>query len=425
MSVAAAPKRFAILSIGDELMEGRHVDRNSATLSGWLVGLGLVPVEHVTLPDLEAEIATALQRLSKVADLILSTGGLGPTLDDMTREAAARAVGVALEHSPAEEARLRERFAELGREMATSNLRQVAFPAGAEPLANPLGTAPGFQLTVGEALYFALPGPPREMGPIFADSVVPRLKAAGYVQPAPARASFFLHAQSESVFAEEVQLAGDWMAPDADPRMGVTAGAGLLAVELVARQPGPESAARLAERASAFRQRFARWIYSEAEKDPARVLVRELLAAKVSVALAESCTGGRVAAALCASPGVSAVFERGWVTYSNQAKIDEVGVPAALLEAHGAVSREVAGAMALGAARRAGARLGLGISGVAGPTGGSPDKPVGLVCFGVAVDGEVTTFERQFPSAERTRIQAWAEAAGLLGLLRGLRRITG
>lgn len=418
-------RRFAILSIGDELMEGRHVDRNAAVLSKGLVALGFEPLEHLTLPDVESEICAGLQRLGAVADVIVSTGGLGPTLDDMTRAAAAGAVGVGLKRSASSEAWLRQRFADMGREMSSSNLRQADFPEGAVVLANEMGTAPGFSMRVGQALYFALPGPPREMGPMFQGAVAPALRAAGLVAAVPARQSFFLHAHSESVFAEDVRAAGDWMAPDADPRMGVTAGAGLLAVELVARSLDAESTKRLAARSAAFRERFGRWIYSEVEKEPAAVLARELIAAGVTVALAESCTGGRIAAALCAHAGVSAVFERGWVTYSNTAKEAELGVSGALLAKHGAVSVEVAGAMARGAAERAGARLGLGVTGIAGPGGGSEAKPVGLVCFGLSVDGEVETLERRFPSAERERVQTWAEAAGLILLLKGLRRLSG
>jgi nicotinamide-nucleotide amidase len=416
---------FAILSIGDELMEGRHVDRNAAALSRRLTERGFEPLEHLTLPDAEAAIRAGLSRLAERVDVIVSTGGLGPTLDDMTRSAAAAAAGVALVRSEPAEVELRARFEAMGREMAASNLRQVDFPAGARPLANPWGTAPGFELCLGRARYFALPGPPREMGPMFDEAVAPALAAAGLVVETPARQSFYLSAQSESVFAEDVQAAGDWMAPDADPRMGVTAGAGILSVELVARTADAAGSARLARRAAAFRERFSRWIFSETEKDPAALLAHELIEAGVSVALAESCTGGRLAASLCAHAGVSAVFERGWVTYSNAAKEAELGVPGALLAAHGAVSVEVAGAMARGAAERAGARLALGVTGISGPGGGSDDKPVGLVCFGLSVDGEVETFESRFPSAERERVQTWAETAGLLTLLRGLRRITG
>lgn len=417
--------RFSILSIGDELMEGRHVDRNTAELSAQLVKLGLEPTEQLTLPDVEDELARGIARLCASADVVISTGGLGPTLDDVTRSAAAKAAACELVRSPEAEAWLRARFEAMGREMVPSNLRQADFPSTAAVLPNAMGTAPGFSVGVGEALYFALPGPPREMGPMFHSEVIPALCKAGLVGAAPLRQSFYLHAQSESVFAEEVRAAGDWMAADADPRMGVTAGAGLLAVELVARSTSAASARIFAARCEAFRERFGPWIYSEEEQAPAAVLARELIAAGVTAAMAESCTGGRIAAALCAHAGVSAVFERGWVTYSNAAKVDELGVPAELIEAHGAVSVEVAAAMARGAAERAGARLGLGVTGIAGPGGGSAEKPVGMVCFGLSVDGQVETKQRRFPSSERERIQTWAEAEGLLLLLQGLRRLTG
>lgn len=417
--------RFAVVSIGDELMEGRHLDRNAATIAKCLVAAGLQPAEHVTLGDDEGDLVQAFRRLAERVDVIVSSGGLGPTLDDMTRSAAARAAGVELEHSAEAEVVLRDLYLEMGREMAASNLRQVEFPAGARVLANRKGTAPGFGIQIGACWSFALPGPPREVGPMLEEQVMPTLEELGLVVRAPDRRSFYLHAQSESVFAEQVAEAGDWMAEDADPRMGVTAGAGLLAVELVARQATDESAAQLAERVHAFRVMYREWIYSETEKSLGIVLARELIEAGVSVALAESCTGGRITAELCRTPGISAVLEHGWVTYSAGAKQAELGVEAALIEAHGVVSREVAGAMAQGAWERSGARLVLAVTGVAGPGPDEAGAPEGLVWFGLAIDGQVTCFERRFPPVGRVRVQTWAEVAGLIALLEGLRQITG
>lgn len=416
---------FAVVSIGDELMEGRHVDRNAAVISKALMGAGLEPRLHLTLADEEDLLTSTFKRLASEVDIIVSSGGLGPTLDDTTRSAGARAAGVELERSASAEAVLRQLFEDMGREMVLSNLRQVDFPVGAHVLANGKGTAPGFGVAIGGAWYFALPGPPREMGPMLEAAVLPLLSELGLVGRKPDRRSFFLYAQSESVFAEEVAALGDWMAPDADPRMGVTAGAGLLAVELVARTATDEAAARLAERVHAFRVRYSEWIYSETEKSLGRVLAKELIESGVSIALAESCTGGRIAADLCRNAGISAVFERAWVVYSAKAKQDELGVPRGLIEDHGVVSSEVAAAMAVGAAQRSGARLALSVTGVAGPGPNDDGSPEGLVWFGLCSDGAVQTFERRFPPVGRVRVQTWAEVAGLIALLEGLRRLTG
>lgn len=424
--------RFAVLAIGDELMEGRSVDRNSAAISRHLVALGFEPREHLTLPDDQALIEARLRELAPRVELIVSTGGLGPTLDDVTRAAFAAAGGHALERDRGVEAALERFFAELGRDFAETNRRQADFPSGARVLDNPHGTAPGFATRIGETLCLVLPGPPREMQPMLEGPATEALAAEGLVAGAPARRRFYLALLSESAFAQEVADNGNWMAPGADPRMGVTAADGVLAVELMARSMGAASEAALEERAAAFRALFGDAIYSETEKRLERVVVERLLsksAAGVTVATGESCTGGAIAAALCSVPGASAVFREGFVTYSNAAKQRDLGVPAELLEAHGAVSEEVVRAMATGLAERTGARLCLTVSGIAGtdggPDGGSEEKPVGLVWFGLAVDGEVLAVERRFPPVGRARIQRFAVHTGLGLLLDALERLSG
>ena len=228
-----ARPRAAILSIGDELIQGRHVDRNAATLSAWLTERGVEVVRHLTVDDDEQGLTEALMDLARVSDLVISTGGLGPTLDDTTRAASAQAAGVELVRDAAAQAALEQRFVEMGREMAASNLRQVDVPAGAVVLPNSRGTAPGFlvPLAAGRSHHAALPGPPREMAPML-EHLGPLLAERGLVGEPLATRRFHLFLQSESVFAERVAQAGDWMARDADPLMSVTAGGGLLSVQL-------------------------------------------------------------------------------------------------------------------------------------------------------------------------------------------------
>ncbi|MEQ1891638.1 MAG: nicotinamide-nucleotide amidohydrolase family protein, partial [Planctomycetota bacterium] len=232
----------------------------------------------------------------------------------------------------------------------------------------------------------------------------------------PAR-SFYLFGLSESLFAER---AGVWMERGAEPLMGVTAKEGVLSVTLRARAAEAEFLAGLEQRAAEFRARFADELYSENEWELERALARALLARGTSFSAAESCTGGLVLALLTGVPGVSAVLGRGYVTYSDAAKEELLGVPRATLAEHGAVSRETAEAMARGAARASGAELTLAVTGIAGPDGGSAAKPVGLVWFATAYRGVVHSAERRFPAFGREAIRRWAARTGLYLALRRL-----
>ena len=367
------------------------------------------------LGDDEEGLATLVREAAQRCAVIVITGGLGPTLDDVTRHALARAAEVELVEDAASALHLREWFESRGRAFAESNRRQALFPRTAEILPNPVGTAPGFCIRIARALVFALPGPPREMLRMLEDQVLPRVEAGVLVTTALARASFYLLGLPESGFADR---AGAWMERTQNPLMGVTAHYGVLSVSLAARAEDCVAAERLlAQRVLEFRERFAEWIFSESDADPARALAALLFERELSVSVAESCTGGLVAAHLTNVPGISAVFGAGFVTYANQAKSALVGVEPALLAQHGAVSAPVAEAMARGAARAAGARCAVSVTGVAGPDGGSPQKPVGLVWFATAVDGAVHSEERRFALRDRELIREFA-ANTALDLLR-------
>lgn len=404
-SKARAP-RAAVIASGDELVLGSALDTNSAAIARRLAGLGWDIGRLLVLGDDEAALIAALRELARDHEAIVITGGLGPTLDDVTRHAVARAGEVPLELDTSVVSWLKELFASRGRPFVAANERQALFPRGAQVLANPHGTAPGFCARIGGALVFALPGPPREMRPMLEAHVVPRLERDVARPFAIARRALYLFGLSESAFAERC---GAWMARDAEVLVGVTAHEGVLSVSVVARDPSPAVAqVRADERASELAQRFEEHVFSREEHDLARVLARELLARSISIALAESCTGGLLAGRLTSVPGISAVFSAGWVSYANEVKVRELGVPRELLERHGAVSREVARAMAEGAARRAGARLALSITGVAGPSGGTSEKPVGLVWLAVSLDGRTTSEERRFVLPDRELIRAFA-----------------
>jgi nicotinamide-nucleotide amidase len=396
----------ALVGTGDELVEGRHVDTNSAEIARALIEAGLEPRRFTVLGDDEVALARTLLDLATDHGAILITGGLGPTLDDVTRHAVARAAGVELVRDDAALAGLHELFARRGRPFAESNARQALFPRGAVVLPNPNGTAAGFALEFAGTLVCALPGPPREMRPMLAGHVLPLLTERVAGLPCVERRMLHLYGIPEGAFADG---AGAWMARDSNPIVGVTASGGRLSVSVRAEAPTRALAIGLADqRAAEVRERFAAWLFSEDDPDLSHVLGRALIARGVTVALAESCTGGLAAERLTRVPGISAVFEYGFVTYANRAKSDLLGVDAPLLAAHGAVSAPVAAAMARGAADRSGARLAVAITGIAGPGGGSAEKPVGLVWFGLAVDGVVTTEERRFLDLGRDLVREFA-----------------
>ena len=416
--MSANDRDVALVSTGDELVLGATADTNSAAIARRLVEQGFEPRRFVLLGDDEDALVRELSELSARHVAIVVTGGLGPTLDDVTRHAVARAAGVDLVRDEKVLADLRALFAGRGRELAQANERQALFPSGAEVMPNPHGTAAGFCIEVGGALVFALPGPPREMLPMLEHEVLPRLSRLAASRSVHERREFHLLGLAESTFAD---MCGPWMGRALDPLIGVTARHGVLTVRLCASAPTRAEAVRAADaRAAQIRERFAAWIFSESDLEPASALAKELVSRNERVAVAESCTGGLVAAKLTSVPGISAVFDRGFVTYSNEAKVELLGVDPDLLRAHGAVSGPVAAAMALGAARRARAGCAVSVTGIAGPDGGSAEKPVGLVWFGTCVHGEITVCERRFVVRDRDLVREFAANTALDLLRRAL-----
>lgn len=423
MTRTARERAVALVATGDELILGAHVDSNSGAIARRLLDIGFEPRRFVVLGDDEDGLVHELLELAAAHAVIIMTGGLGPTLDDVTRHACARAAGVALESDADVLRDLKTLFASRGRPFAAANERQALFPRGARVLPNPNGTAAGFEITIAGARVFALPGPPREMAPMLEEAVLPVLvqgsKASGATSEY-ARRSFYLFGLSESTFAD---MCGAWMERSANPLIGVTAQHGVLSVQLRAHGATRSDAAALADmRAVEFRARFGEWIFSETLSEPYAALARELLERGERVAIAESCTGGLASEKLTRVPGISAVFERGLVTYSNTAKFELLGVEPELLAAHGAVSAPVSEAMARGAARSAGAPFAVSITGVAGPDGGTAEKPVGLVWFGVFARDRVWSEERRFVVRDRGLIREFAANTALELLRRAVIR---
>jgi nicotinamide-nucleotide amidase len=410
-AVIGEARRAAVVAVGDELIRGERADSNSGEIAAALADLGIEVERVLVLGDDAALLERAFVELCGAYRIVVATGGLGPTLDDVTRDAAAAAARVKLVRSPEVLEELSALWRRRGREMPRSNARQAEFPEGAQVMANRCGTAPGFRVWIEGGMLAALPGPPREMRDMLARELVPYLRATCGVSGALATRRFFLLGLSESEFADR---AGAWMERAANPLMGVTAHHGVLHVTLRARAESEPGANALVDaRAGEFRARFRHEVFSEDEPRPHFAVGRALIERGIGLALAESCTGGLLAARLTEVPGISAVLREAWVTYSNEAKTRSLGVSRELIERHGAVSREVAEAMASGAARAAGARLAVSITGIAGPEGGTPEKPVGTVWIALAFDGRVDAREHRLAPLSRDAVRAQAVHAAL------------
>lgn len=385
------------------------MDTNSAWLSRRLEGLGFRVVAHLSCADDERAIARALERAGQDARVVVVTGGLGPTSDDLTREGAARLLGVELLHHEPSWVAIQERFARFGRVASPSNRRQADLPRGARALENQLGTAPAFAFERGGVRYFSLPGVPREMRWLWEHHLLPALEP---LAPGARREwTFRTVGIAESALGERLESIE--RQGGVEVRYAVEEALGTIEVTLLLEANDPRAEERLAALRAEARAALGEHVCAEGGETLAAALARTLLERGLTVATAESCTGGRVAAFLTAIPGVSAAFQEGVVSYANQAKTRLLGVPDQLIAAHGAVSEPVARAMAAGVRERAGVDLGLGVTGIAGPDGGSAEKPVGLVHLAVARrDGQVTHLRRVFPG-EREQIQIRAAAAGL------------
>lgn len=378
----------AILAIGTELTRGELCDSNSCWLSEQLTALGVDVLEHATVDDNDARIAAALLRLGEEAELLLVTGGLGPTSDDRTAAAAAVALGVELVRDPASMAAIEARYRKAGRVMPETNRKQADLPMGAASLPNAVGTAPGFRVQFQRATAFFMPGVPHEMRHLFTEHVVP------VVARRVRRCSHQLHLRTfglpESLVAERL---GDLEAGGAlfDPRvtLGYRASFPEIEVKVLARAESEAVAQGLAETAAGeARARLRPHVFGGRKDSLAGVLGERLIATGLKIVTAESCTGGLVGRLLTDIAGSSRYYLGSVVAYHNTIKRALLGVDSAILEAHGAVSAEVACAMATGVLERTGADLAAAITGVAGPGGGTPDKPVGTVWFAIAAKGE-------------------------------------
>jgi nicotinamide-nucleotide amidase len=388
------------ISIGDELILGQSVDTNSAWLSRQLAAVGCAVTAHLTVPDHQRGIEQAIYECGERCDVLIITGGIGPTADDLTRQALAVVMRQELVLNDLWLKRLEDFFKSRGREMPASNTIQAMIPTGAAMIENALGTAAGIDATLSFDLpvpghsprkhtcrVFVMPGVPKEMMAMFARDVLPHIRQGGGGAVILSRV---LHSfgVGESSIAEKL---GDLMKRDRNPSVGTTVSGGIVSIRINSRFDSRDKAQNELDRsAEACRAALGDLVFGEDEQTLQAVVGRILAERKLTITTAESCTGGLLAKMITDVSGSSDYFRMGFITYSNQAKYERLGVSMEIINLHGAVSEPVVQSMASNALRLAQADVALAISGVAGPTGGSDAKPIGTVCIALAHEGGAT-----------------------------------
>jgi nicotinamide-nucleotide amidase len=394
----------ALLAIGDEVLRGEVANSNAAFLSERMFEAGLDLREHVVVSDEPTAIRSVLLRLRAEVDVVVATGGLGPTEDDRTVDVVADLLGVGtVADQPSLEA-MKKRFSTHGFEMTPNNLRQVRIPMGAQPLMNAAGIAPGFQIQLGAAEGYFLPGVPREMEKMFIEHVAPRLarQMAEIGVPPPAVRTWHVYGMGESHI--DHRLAGLLSGVEGATLHFRTANPENH-VKVVVRDRDPERSRATLEKIDAeLRKRIGPGIYAvDGDTFPSAV-AKSLRAQSATLAIAESCTGGLAGQLITSEAGASAFFRGSVVSYADEIKTGVLGVKPETLADFGAVSEPCAREMAEGVKKLCGSTLAVSITGVAGPEGGAPDKPVGTVCFAVCGPGTTRTSTKLF-AGDRDRVR--------------------
>ncbi|MEM7576216.1 MAG: competence/damage-inducible protein A [Planctomycetota bacterium] len=392
------PPAAVLLSIGDELVLGQTVDTNTAWLAQQLAQLGLMCLRHETVADDQQLIADAFRRAAhdttrhgQGTGIVIASGGLGPTADDLTRFALADAMGVGLTLHDESLAHIESFFARINRPMPDGNKAQAMCPDGATMIRNEAGTAPGIHAQLQNTDLYVTPGVPREMKWMFEHAIEPAVRklssADGVTLDTIGTTTVHTFGLGASDAAAQL---GDLMARDRNPTVGTTVANGLCSIRVRARFPEPRQAEQETKATIALiEERLGPACFGYDEDTLQAATIEALQTKQLTAATAESCTGGLLGSMLTDVPGSSSVFVGGWVTYANAMKTDQLGVPSEVIETHGAVSSQVAIAMARGARDQANADLAVSLTGVAGPDGGTDDKPVGTVWIGLATpDGE-------------------------------------
>jgi nicotinamide-nucleotide amidase len=411
--------KACILAVGSEMLTPFKVDTNSLLITERLNAIGFdVRMKAVVADDID-EIAGVLQGALAWANVLIVTGGLGPTEDDLTREAVSRVLDAPLELDESILHGLRERFARRGLVMSENNRRQAMVPKGATVLENRNGSAPGLLLTFGGTDVILLPGPPREMTPMLDAVIRDRLTGKSRAGSLFRRTLKITGRPESEVDAVAQPIYSPWLHQEVPIATTILAALGQIELHLTASAPTAEAAGIALDRAvEQLRGALGPSVYS-VDGRPLEAVVGSMLKERgMTIAVAESCSGGLLASRLTDVPGSSAYFERGVVCYSNRAKTEFVGVPEDMIREHGAVSEPVARAMAEGVAERSRTDVGVGITGIAGPDGGTPEKPVGTVVVAVTVndDTKVRTL-KLFGGREMVKFQSAQAAMNMLRLM--------
>ncbi len=374
-----------IISIGSELTSGQSLDTNSQWLSQRLAGMGCAVTWHTTVADDLDDNVAAFRIASQRAGLVLASGGLGPTQDDLTREALAQLAGVELEFHPESFEQIQHMFSRRNRAMPERNRVQALFPRGSEPIRNDHGTAPGIWMTVGACTIAAMPGVPAEMYAMFEEQVKPRLLRLGLGSGVLMQRKINTFGWGESAVEEKLF---DLTRRGQVPEVGITASDAVISLRIFARAANALEAEKQIEPIEkTIRQRLGNIVYGVGDEELQDAVIRLLGEKRQALAVAEGVTGGLAAQLLSRVPGASRWFRGGLVAYDNRLKVEMLAVPQELIDEHGAVSAPVALAMAVACRTRFRTDLAVSTVGIAGPDGGSADKPVGLVYVGLAWDG--------------------------------------
>ena len=398
-----------IISVGTEILLGNIVNTNAAYLAEKCAGLGLSCYYQDVVGDNEERLIGVLQAALSRADILLLSGGLGPTQDDLTKETVAKVLGKNLYlHEPSKEA-IADFFQKRGIDITENNWKQAMVPEGCIVVDNPNGTAPGIIIEENGKRIVLMPGPPNEMVPMFENAIMPYLNA---LEPG------IIYSQTVKICgvgeSKVESMVEDLINAQSNPTIATYAKTGEVHLRVTAKAENEKEAKKLVKpMVKELKGRFGTHVYSTQEDVTLEKAVVDLLLANhLTVSTVESCTGGMLAARLINVPGVSDVFKMGYITYSNKAKRKLVGIKKSLLEKHGAVSPEIAKDMAKGGALFAKADVAVGITGIAGPDGGSEEKPVGLVYIACSVCGRTSVKEYHF-SGTRMKIRESSVSAAL------------
>lgn len=406
-----------IIAVGSELLTPLHLDTNSLYLTDKLNSIGIEVRLKTVVGDDRSRLAEAFSTALKRSGLIVLTGGLGPTEDDVTREAVCEVLGLPLHENADVRKRIENRYRTLNREMPSNNLRQAMVPEGADWLENPKGTAPGIWLEQQGSIVVLLPGPPWELQAMFDSVCMPRLVRVNGRERIRTRV-YKIVGLPESEVDERIS---PLYLPYQNPSTTILSKLGTIEVHLRARAATePEADALLDEVGDKIELALGDHVFSTRGETLEEVVAMYMLMKQQTLAVAESCTGGLLSERLTSVPGSSNFFLGGGVCYSNQLKTKLAGVPPELIENHGAVSSQVAQALAEGIRRRAGASIGVGVTGIAGPGGGTAEKPVGLVFISLADSRGTLVRKFKFPG-DRERIRFWAAQLALEMIRRRVR----